>query len=294
MKRVILPILLLLSLSMYVGCAPPAKFQRIGSPGDFIVADNKVILLSGHPSTSVDISVTGRNVGSWFGQVATAIGTRADHNINQGVLDALIKNDLPEYTQNTIVAALSEILSTSNRLQIADKILLLSSPEDSKRQKGEIPASADLFAVDSHVSFIAVPVQSDFAAALGAFEGMAITLTVRFNYLSSGTEKKKIWDEIFVCDLETIPLSENLIENEAFRAKQLVKKAIDRLKPWISKELQPNTYDKYQRIRVKYRSHLKDEGWLLQDSNDLLVIRVIEGTTKIVPKQYIREMKVIQ
>jgi hypothetical protein len=293
MNRRMYVIFLILFVTLYSGCTP-TKFQRIGSPDYFMTIDKKATPLYGQPALYVNINVAGQNVASWFGpnSIVSSVAKGVDRKHNQAVVDDLIKKDFHDYTQTSIATTLSEMLSDVNRLQATDMLLLSSSPEEAKRQKESV-STTEIFAVDSHVAFYAGDVQNAFAVAFGAKEGIVTKLEIRFNYLSSGAERRKIWSDVFVCELEAIPFSESLVKDEAFRAKQLVKKALDQLQPWIKKELQSEPYDKYQRVRIIYRSGLKEEGWLLQDSETILAIRVTEGITRVIPKLYIREIKVI-
>jgi len=295
MNRRMSVILFILFVTLYSGCTPTkSQFQRIGSPHDFMTIDKKATPVYGKPALYVNINVAGQNVASWFGpnSIVSAVAKKVDRNHNQAVVDDLIKNGFHDYTQTSIAAALSEMLSDINRLQPADMLLLSSSPEEAKRQKDSV-STAEMFAVDSHVAFYAGDVQNAFAVALGAKDGIVTKLEIIFSYLSSGAERRKIWNDVFVCELEAIPFSESLVKDEAFIAKQLVKKALDQLLPWIKKDLKSEPYDKYQRVRIIYRSGLKEEGWLLQDSETILAIRVTEGITRVIPKLYIKEIKVI-
>ena len=106
-----------------------------------------------------------------------------------------------------------------------------------------------------------------------------------------------------MCELEPAPFGESLLENEAFRAKQLVGMAINRLKPWIQMELQSNPYDHYPRIRITYkygrvsgwvRHFYKEEGCLLQDRNNILVVRQVKGITRVLPKEYVKKMEFVR
>lgn len=295
MNRRMSVIFLILFVTLCSGCTPTKfQFQRIGSPDHFMTIDKKATPLYGQPALYVNINVAGQNVASWFGptSIVGAVANSVDRNHNQAVVDALIKNGFNEYTQTSIATTLSEMLSDINRLQTTDMLLLSSSPEEAKRQKDSL-STVEIFAVDSHVAFLAGDVQNALAVAFGAKEGIVTKLEIRFNYLSSGAERRKIWSDVFVCELEAIPFRESLVKDEAFIAKQLVKKALDQLQPWIKKDLQSEPYDKYQRVRIKYRGGLKEEGWLLQNSETILVIRVTEGITRVIPKPYIREIEVI-
>lgn len=293
MNRRMYVIFLILFVTLYSGCTP-TKFQRIGSPDYFMTIDKKATPLYGQPALYVNINVAGQNVASWFGpdSIVSSVAKSVDRKHNQAVVDDLIKKDFQEYTQNSIATTLSEMLSDIDRLQTTDMLLLSSSPEEAGRQKESL-ATSEIFAVDSHIAFYAGDVQNAFAGAFGAKEGIVTKLEIIFSYLSSGSERRKIWSDVFVCELEAIPFSESLVKDEAFRAKQLVRKALDQLQPWIKKELQSEPYDKYQRVRIIYRSGLKEEGWLLQDSETILAIRVTEGITRVLPKLYIREIKLI-
>lgn len=295
MNRRVSVIFLILFVALCCGCTPTkSQFQRIGSPHDFMTIDKKAIPVYGQPSLYVNINVAGQNVASWFGpnSIVSAVAKSADRNHNQAVVDDLIKKGFQDYTQTSIATTFSEMLSDINRLQPADMLLLSSSPEEARRQKESI-STAEMFAVDSRVAFYAGDVQNAFAVAFGAKEGIVTKLEIIFSYLSSGAERRIIWNDVFVCELEAIPFSESLVKDEAFRAKQLVKKALDQLLPWIKKDLKSEPYDEYQRVRIIYRNGLKEEGWLLQNSETILAIRVTEGITRVIPKPYIREMKVI-
>lgn len=283
-----------MSILLFASCATNTnKFQRIGAPTDFISASKTVIAVYGTPAIYVNINVAGRNVGSWFGAIATAIGKSHDRNLNQAALNNLLASGVQQYTQDEIVSMISNMLRNSEGLAIGDSIKLSSDSQKNKDQKTNIPNSTEIFGVDSYLTFYAADAKNSVAASVfGAVAGIATKLEIHLIILSPAPERRPIWNDIFICELE--PIQESLVENNSLKAKELLKTALDKLVPWIAKELHGEAYDNFPRVKVKYRSGLLEEGYLLSDANNFVVIRLIDGITRVLPKDFIREINTVK
>lgn len=292
MRQKLFAALLATSIILFTSCATN-KYQRIGSPKDFISAGKTVIAAYSTPAIYVDINVAGRNAGSWFGEIATAIGKSHDRNLNQAALNNLLASGIQQYTQDEIVSMISNMLRNYEGLAIDDSIKLSSDSKKAEDQKTKIPKSTEIFGVDSYLSFYAADAKNSVAASVfGAVAGIATKLEVHIIYLSPAPERRPIWNDIFVCELE--PIQESLVENNSFKAKELLKTALDKLVPWIARELHGEAYDNFPRVKVKYRSSLWEEGYLLSDANDFIVIRLIDGITRVLPKDFIKKINIVK
>ncbi len=235
MRQRLFTVILAVSILLFTSCATN-KYQRIGSPNDFISAGKTVIAVYGNPAIYVDINVAGRNAGSWFGDIATAIGKSHDRNLNQAALNNLLASGILQYTQDEIESMISNMLRNSEGLAIGDSIKLSSDSKKNEDQKTNIPKSTEIFGVDSYLTFYAADAKNSVAATVfGAVAGIATKLEIHFILLSPAPERRPIWNDIFVCELE--PIQESLVENNSLKAKELLKTALDKLVPWITKEL---------------------------------------------------------
>ncbi|MFH1934289.1 MAG: hypothetical protein ABIN18_22280 [Pseudomonadota bacterium] len=84
------------------------------------------------------------------------------------------------------------------------------------------------------------------------------------------------------------------MENNSLKAKELLKTALDKLVPWIAKELHGEAYENFPRVKVQYRSNLCEEGYMLSEADDFVVIRLIDGITRVLPKDFIREINTVK
>lgn len=285
-------IILIMSILLFTSCATN-NFQRIGTPKDFISAGRTAIAVYGTPAIYVDINVAGRNVGSWFGDIATAIGKSRDRNLNQAALNNLLASGILQYTQDEIVSTISNMLRNFERLAIVDSIKLSFDNKKAEDQKTNIPKSTEIFGVDSYVTFYAADAKNSVASTVfGAVAGIATKLEIHIIYLSPAPERRPIWKDIFICELE--PIKESLVENNSLKAKELIKTALDKLVPWIAKELHEKAYENFPRVKVKYRSSLWEEGYLLSEAGDYVIIRLIDGITRVLPKDFIREINTVK
>ena len=292
MRQRLFSVILAMSILLFASCATN-KYQRIGSPKDFISAGKTVIAVYGNPAIYVDINVSGRSVGSWFGEIATAIGKSHDRNLNQAALNNLLASGIQQYTQGEIESMISNMLRNSEGLAISDSIKLSSDSKKNEDQKTNIPKSTEIFGVDSYLTFYAADAKNSVAATVfGAVAGIATKLEIHFTLLSPAPERRPIWNDIFVCELE--PIQENLVENNSLKAKELLKTALGKLVPWIAKELHGKTYENYPRVKVRYRSNLLEEGYLLSDANDFIVIKLIDGITRVMPKDFVKEINIVK
>jgi len=291
MKQRLLPVILAMVTLLFAACSPD-KFQRIGRPADFISAGKEVTAMYGNTAIYVDINVGGRNVGSWFGTIGNAVGKSRDRNMNREALNTLLESGIQQYAQNEIASRMPNVLREFDGLSVSDSVQLSLNSEEAKTQKESVPESAEIFAVDSHLAYYATSSKNSVAAAFGAVEGVTTKLEITITYLSPAPERKTVWKDIFICEL--MPVQESLVDNNGLKAKELLITAVDKLLPWISRELRGEAVESFPRVEVQYRSFLEDEGYLLSEADDFVVIRLVNGITRVMPRDYIREIEYIE
>jgi hypothetical protein len=284
-------VILVFLLVASFGCAPQKQFQRIGSSQDLVSVEKPVVALYGTPAINVNINVGGRNVGSWFGVIGTAIGSSNDKNRNQEALDKMLQNNIQPFTQQEIVSMVTSVLDHVGGPKIKESLLLPVQPEAAKTMKGTIPENEELFSADAFLSFYAAASPNAVSASFGAVEGVATKLEIQLNLMSPGPNRQPIWKDIYVCELKAV--QDSLVANEAALAKKLIKSAIENLKPWIEKDLQGHDLSGLPYVSVQYRSGLQNEGRLLEDGDDYLSIRLKDGMTWVIPKCFVRDVKPI-
>jgi hypothetical protein len=276
-------VFLAVTLLLLTACAGPIQYQRIGSPRDFNSGNRSSIAVYGCPSVYVNIAVAGRQIGQWFGGIGGLVGAASDTSRNEQFRDLLLKDGIQKYASDSIEKFFRSTLVESKIVSITDTYFLTCKQnEASELNKQSLLEDKEKLAVDSFLSFMATN------------GGDILHLEITAEYSNPGSPRNVIWKDVYV--YESLPSDLNSTESPGVLVKRLFDDAFNILKPWIRKDIEGTKqwYLEFPMVSVKYSSGLKEDGYLLQDSNGLFAIRPINGLVRIVPKKYVDDLKIMQ
>jgi len=282
MRRRMLVVCVCVGVFAATGCATQAPFVRVGRPADFMTADRTAIPVYTVPNISVNVNTVKEN--SWVTWLpgGSNMATTAAYLANNEILQRFLTAGLGEHAQQGVARLFSEALADINRLRAASMVVFRGSISETAFQKSQVDASREMLSVETFIGF---------TAARGGIVPM-VDLTVA--YLSSGTPRRTIWADKFTCELAPIKPNDNLVADQSARAKQLVTQALERLRPFVERELRGEAYDTFPRVQVNYGGSRTEEGWLIENGEQGMAIRLVGGRTRVIPKSFVQTMTVVK
>lgn len=277
---------------LLTACAPPVQYwKRTGSPADFNNGKYSSQFQAGYPSVSVSIANVGKNPflqndGSLMGSIVSGAVQKSDKNRNDEYLRLLLNSDIRKYTQETTVKFINTVISDSNVLNIKKKCELSCPEKATKINEIDVEewrkcpkTDENLLSMGSRLFFFATD------------QGDAMELLISLEYLDSNTPRKVVFSEVYT-SIEITDMFNNVDTiNES--VKKLVDNSFEKISPWIKTDLvkKDNWFMAYQLVDIELKNGSKRKGYKLDDTNNYLIIRYLEGKTEVLPKIFVESVK---
>ena len=261
------------------GCATQKQWNRIGSPGDFMDRNRDANVAYACPSLFVQIENVSNVVIGIFGLVGGIAENIHAKAVNEKALEKLLDVGVREFTRDEIAKLFPPLLENNNRLVAKKTEYLPPDPVEMKKVVSALPAEDELFTVDSWLRFYS------------SVDGIVMQFGMELNFLSTGPRRSVIWREAYFS--ESNPLSKDLIKDDGQLVKSEIRAAIEDILPWIEQDFSSIGTQGLKVVHIKYNSGVKEDGYLIYESEDKIVIKKTGGMTRIVPRAYVKKMKIL-